>query len=105
MLLCVLGFQLVMFHNFLKRIVVTIFGMAMTTQLFIYTYGGQLVMDTSTSVADKIYQTDKDLIIIIARSHKASIIKVGFYDANSATFGTILSSAASLITLLKSLID
>jgi odorant receptor len=105
MLLCVLGFQLVMFRSFMKRVVIGFYGLNMIIQLFIYTYGGQMIMDKSTSVADKLYQTDKDLIIIIARSHKASIIKAGFYEANSATLCSILSSAASLITLLKSFID
>lgn len=105
LLLCVLGFQLVMFHTFLKRIVVAFFGLAMVIQLFVYTYGGQLVMDKSVSVADNLYQTDKDLIVIIARSHKASIIKSGFYVASSETLTSILSSAASLITLLKSFLE
>jgi odorant receptor len=105
MLLCVLGFQFVMLRSILKKIVVLFFGSAAFIQLFVYTYGGQLVMDKSVSVADKLYQTDKDLIICITRAHKASVIKSGFYEANSATLASILSSAASLITLLKSLMD
>jgi odorant receptor len=103
--LCVLGFQFVMFKSIMKKVVAGFYFIAMVIQLFVYTYGGQLVMDRSISVADKLYQTDNDLIIIIARSQKTSIIKSGFYEASSTTFSTILSSAASLITVLKSLMD
>jgi odorant receptor len=105
MLLCVLGFQIVMFKSILKKVVVAFFGLAMIIQLFVYTYGGQLVMDKSVLVADELYQTDKDLIICITRAHKASVIKSGFYEASSATLTSILSSAGSLITLLQSFIQ
>lgn len=62
-------------------------------------------MEKSSSVADGFYQTDKDLIVIIARAQQSVKIKSGFYEANLATFRAILSAAASLITLLKSFLD
>jgi odorant receptor len=105
MLLCVIGFQLVMHESFLERTMDAIFGIAIITQLFIYSYGGQLIMDTSASVADDFYEMDKDFVVIIARAQKASIIEAGFYKANLPLFSTIMSSAASLITLLKSFLE
>jgi odorant receptor len=102
MLLCVLGFQLVMHRDLFKRLVVTVYGLAIIVQLFYYSYGGQLVMDKSSSAADNLYQLDKDFTMVIARAQKPCVIKAGFYEASSATFTTILSSAASLITLLQS---
>jgi 7tm Odorant receptor len=102
MLLCVLGFQFVVFQSVLKRVVVAIFGAAAFFQLFVYTYGGQLLMDRSTKVAENLYQADKDLIIIIMRAQKSAVIKSGFYHASSETLTSILSAAGSLITLLKS---
>jgi 7tm Odorant receptor len=104
-LLCVLGFQLVMSQSVLKKAVAVSFGSAAFIQLFVYTYGGQLVMDKSSCVAEELYQTDKDLIILICRAQKASVIKFGFYQANSKTLTSILSATASLITLLKSFLD
>jgi odorant receptor len=105
MLLCVIGFQLVMVHDFFKRAVVAFYGLAIIIQLFYYSYGGQLLMDKSSAVSENLYKTDKDLVIVINRAHKACTIKAGFYRANSATFTTILSSAGSLIALLRSFIE
>jgi odorant receptor len=105
MLLCVLGFQVVMSQSVLKQAVVAFFGLVCFTQLFLYTYGGQLIMDKSSSVADNFYEIDKDLIIIIARARKASVIRSGFYEANLTTFTTVLSATGSMITLLKSILD
>lgn len=104
-LLCVIGFQLVVLESFFKRIICAIFGFGIIIQLFIYSYGGQIIIDKSSAVADDFYQLDRDLIIIIARAQKAQTIKSGFYEANLPTFKSILGAAASLITLLKSFIE
>jgi hypothetical protein len=99
-LLCVLGFQLVMLQGIKERIVVVTFAMAVIIQLFIYAYGGQIV-DTSESVADDLYHSDRDLVAIIARSQKTAKISSGFFTANLKTFADILTSAHSLIAVLK----
>lgn len=104
-LLCVLGFQLVMLESVSKRIVSAIYGSAMMIQLMVYSYGGQIMMEKSSSVADDLYQLDKDLVIIIARAQKPVYIKSGFYDINLETFTVILKAAASLITILKSFLE
>jgi odorant receptor len=104
-LLCVSGFQFVMYKSIMMKVLASFYGSASLINLFIYSYGGQLVMEKSTEVADKLYQTDKDFIIIIARTQKASVFKSLFYEANSSTFTSILSSAASLITLLQSFLE
>jgi hypothetical protein len=101
-LLCVIGFQLVVHQNFLNRIEDFTFGLAIIIQLFIYSSGGQLIMDKSLSVADNLFEIDKDFILIIKRAQRPSLIKAGFYKASLPLFTSILSSAASLITLLQS---
>lgn len=103
--LCVLGFQLVMLDNTLKRIVVLFFGLAIIIQLFIYAFGGQLIMDKSLSIADGLMGLDKDNILIICRTQCPIKIKSGYFVANLVTFRKCLSSAGSLITLLQSLMD
>lgn len=105
MILCVLGVQLVMLESYVKRLIALTFGISMILQLFIYSYGGQLFTDKSSSIADHLYDSDKDLILIIARAKKATTVKVGLFYANLPNFRAILSSAASLITLMKSFID
>lgn len=102
MLLCVLGFQIVVLEDIFQRFAVAIFGLAIIIQLFIYSYGGEILMDKSSEVAQNFYNLDKDYVLIIARAQKASIFQFGFYRADLPTFSSILSSAASLITLLKS---
>lgn len=102
MQLCVLGFQLVAIRSFYHRAVVAVFGLAIIIQLFIYCYGCQLILDKTTEVADHLYVLDKDFVIIIARAHKGKKVKAWFYDPSLSTMSAILSSAASLITLLRS---
>jgi hypothetical protein len=105
MLLCVIGFQLVVHENFSERIEHATFGFAVTTGLFIYSFGGQLIMDKSSSVSENLYEIDKDLIVSIQRAQRSSFIKVGFYKASLPLFTTIMNSTFSLITLLKSFIE
>lgn len=105
MLLCVLGFQIVMVENFFKKIIFIGFGFSVIIQLFSYSFGGQLIKDKSSAVADHLYAIKKDIVIIIARSQKPIEIAAGIYEANLPTFRLILSSAGSWITLLKSLVE
>lgn len=104
MQLCVLSFQIVMAESSLRKIIFSTFVLFTLIQLFAYAYGGQLILDKSSSVADHVYSTDKDLFIIIARTQKPVTIQAGIYNANLATFQAIMSSAASLLTLLQSLL-
>jgi hypothetical protein len=97
-----IGFQLLMQENPSKFCEDLIVGVAVMIQLFIYSYGGQLIMDKSSSVADNFYTLDQEFVMIIARAQKASKIEAGFYKASLPLFTTIMNSAASLITLLKS---
>lgn len=104
-LLCVIGFQLVMQENFIKKAFALSFGVSMIIQFFIYCYGGQILTDKSSEVSDLLFDSDKDSVFVIARAHKAAVVKVGFFNACLPTFRGVLSSAASLITLLKSFIE
>lgn len=103
--LCVLGFQLVMTDNFLRRILVAIYGLAITIQLFIYAFGGQIMLDHSSSVSDNLFEMDKDLIHVIARVSKPVKMKSAFYTADFREFTSIIRRAGSLITLLQTLVD
>jgi len=102
--LCVLGFQLVYNEFFLKKITLAFFVACVIIELLFYAYGGQMIKEKSSSVADRLYSTNNDLVLIIARSQKAAIIESGFYRANTETFATIVNSTASLIAVLKTFV-
>jgi hypothetical protein len=70
MYLCVLGFQLVNHQTFIERLIDIVFGFAGIIQLFIYSFGGQIIMDSSASVAEDFYDIEKDFVVMIARAHK-----------------------------------
>ncbi|CAO1433248.1 unnamed protein product [Diamesa tonsa] len=102
-LLCGIGFQLVMTPDIFKILVLLAFSSAILIQLFIYAYGGTLIMEESGAVADNIYS--KELLLSIQIANKKRCIKSGFYTASLPTFVTIISSAGSYITLLQSLAE
>jgi 7tm Odorant receptor len=80
-------------------------GMAIIIQLFIYSFGGQLIKDRSSRVAENFYDFDADYVIIIAKAQKSSKIETAFFQANLETFSNIMKSTASLITLLQSFLE
>lgn len=104
MQLCVIGFHLVVSRSIGGKIVLGPFGISVIMYLFIYATGGQLIKDKSANVADNLYKVDKDLVIIIARAQRPSVIRAGIYVASLPTFASILSSAGSLMTVLKSFV-
>lgn len=105
MLLCVLAVQLVVHDSFIKRLHAASFGFSVIIQLFVYSFGGQLIMDKSSSVADDFYEFDRDFTIIIPCSRRPVKVTAWFYEATLPTFSSILSSTASLFTILKSFIQ
>lgn len=74
-------------------------------QLFVFCYGGQIVMDKSRAVGEDMYDLDKDLLIIIARTQKGSKIKSGIYEANFHLLNLILNSALSLMMVLRTFVS
>ena len=105
LLLCVLGFQLVKSPSLVKKLIAFMTGCATLNQTYIYSFGGQLVRDKSSTVAENFYEIDKDFVLVIARTQKPSTFSAWFYEANLMTFQLILKRTVSLITVLKSMID
>jgi hypothetical protein len=101
-LLCTIGFQLIVIKNFYGLVLAAPFGLASALQLFFYCYGGQIILDKTSSIAENCYDLDKEFIIIIARAQKGFTMKAFLYQANLPTFTAVLSSAQGLITLLQS---
>lgn len=92
-------------ENPFKKFIAALYAFSVIVQLFAYSFGGQIIKDKSSSVAENFYLIDKDFAIIIARTQRATVIKAAFYEATLPSFLSVLSSASSLITLLQSFID
>lgn len=103
-LLCMIGFQIVMAKDYYGLLVVAPFGIAVLIQLFLYCFGGQLVLDGTSSVASNLYVLDKNLTIVSAKCLKGFKTESFVYKADLPTFTAILSSAQGLITALKSFV-
>lgn len=103
MLICALGFQLMMFESFFKRWVAMIYGTTILVQLFIYSLGGQLITNKSSTVAENLYQMNKDVLIIIARVQIPLSISAWFYNADFETYQFIVNSAYSFFSVFTSL--
>ncbi|XP_017097698.2 odorant receptor 22c [Drosophila bipectinata] len=83
---------------------------AALTQLFLYCFGGNHVSESSSAVADVLYDTEwykcdartrKMILMILRRSQRAKTIAVPFFTPSLPAFGSILSTTGSYITLLK----
>ncbi|XP_064210995.1 odorant receptor 85b-like isoform X1 [Tribolium castaneum] len=82
-----------------------------STATFIACYGGQLLMDASTSIADEFYNCPwyeadvkmrKDLILIILRAQKALFVSTGPFNVLSfALFVSIMKLSYSIFTVLS----
>lgn len=92
-------------ESIIRRGIALSYGLSIIIQLFIYSYGGQLIMDKSLAVADNCYGLGRETVLIINRAQKFSMIEAKFFNVSLPTLRAVLSSAASLITLLKSFLD
>jgi gustatory receptor len=104
MLLCVLGFQVVAVKSVASMIVPAVYSFTIIIQLFVYSFGGQHIVDTSDAVSKNIYKVDRDSTVIIARPHQRTLIKSVFFTADLPSFLFIIRSTGSLITMLKSFV-
>ena len=104
LILCIVGFQFLMIDDLAVRFIALCMGCSYLIQTWIYSLGGQLVKDKSSSVAENFYQLDKDHVVIIARAQKPAVIKAWMYNAEVTTFCQVLNTTASFMTVLKSLI-
>jgi odorant receptor len=102
-LLCFVGFQFVVLDDLFQKVVMIGFAASLIMQLLYYCFGGQEIKNKSEIVAADLYYCDMDLIMIIARAQKPAIFKFYFFEVNLETFSSIISSALSLITFLRSI--
>jgi hypothetical protein len=102
--LCVLGFQVVIVESIAGLIVPAVYGLTIIIQLFVYSFGGQLIVNSSDAISENLYEVDRDLILMIARPQKSTMIKSVFFTADLPSFLSIMRFTGSLITMLKSFV-
>ncbi|XP_035904961.1 odorant receptor 82a-like [Anopheles stephensi] len=111
-LLCVIGYQFVIFMNTPRVLMLASMAFVMVLQAVIYCYHGSMMYDESLKVADAIYQSNwyearpavqKRLRLCMMRAQKPIVTKGGFMKATLPTLKKILNSTGSYITMLLSL--
>ncbi|XP_053686489.1 odorant receptor 45a-like [Sabethes cyaneus] len=110
-LLCALGFQLVMFLGSSVMLIYLVYATAIVIQVTFFAYYGSLLFYESTSVADAIYcsnwyeaspKTRQILLQCIMRAQIPVNTRAGFMVASLPTMRAILNSAGSYVALLLS---
>ena len=101
LLLCVTIFEVVTIDEIGQK--VSAFGNVLISVvvLFMYSYCGQLVADSSIAVCDEFYKINKNSIIIIMRTTKPVSLKVGFIDPCMMTFIRYLNHTFSLMAVIS----
>jgi gustatory receptor len=112
-LMCFCGFQVLTGENFMKILYTTFFAVVLIRMLLICA-GGQRIIDASESIADAVYKINwfeiknlkirKDLLLVMIQAQKGSKLTVGkFRTISLESFMTILSSALSYLTVLRTI--
>ncbi|XP_049537592.1 odorant receptor 47a-like [Anopheles darlingi] len=113
-LLCMLGFQLVISAGTSIMVVYMVYSLAIIIQITYYCYYGSMLHHESEQVQRAIYggawytadiRTQKLLLLCMMRASKAVDANSGFTRASLPALKSILNSAGSYITLLLSLLD
>ncbi|XP_035775950.1 odorant receptor 47a-like [Anopheles albimanus] len=113
-LLCMLGFQLVISAGTSIMVVYMVYSLAIIIQITYYCYYGSMLHHESEQVQRAIYngawytadiRTQKLLLVCMMRAGKAVDADSGFTRASLPALRSILNSAGSYVTLLLSLLD
>lgn len=103
-LLCVDGFQTIACNIISKKLNFFFHTVNSFVDLFIYSYGGQILMDSAMSVCDLNDKIDKNHVFLILKAQTELKIGNEFFSATLPFLCTILNRVMSLITLLQSFI-
>ena len=103
MFLVVIASQIVIIIEVELRMIAISSVMISIATLLIFSYGGQMIMQSSASVCQEFYKIDRDCLIVIMRIQKPLSLKVGFFEPNLSSCRSYLEYTFSLVALLKHL--
>jgi hypothetical protein len=93
-----------MSDNFSEKVLAASFGCSIIIHCLMYGSSAQFIEEATENFARELYETDRDLVIVITRSQKLMKITALVYTMDLPTVLTILQGAGSLITALKSFV-
>ncbi|KAG5680498.1 hypothetical protein PVAND_010005 [Polypedilum vanderplanki] len=101
MTLCVIGFVIIAVQEITQKITAIFLAVAVLVDIFIYCYGGQIIMEKSSDICKNCYKIDKDFLIIVGRSQKPVQIKTLLFHASFSTLGDVLRTSWGYISVMK----
>lgn len=102
-----LGFtcvQIIMVNDILQILTAILHSFTVMSDAFIYAYGAQKILDSSSEVFDYFEKIDKRYLLIMMISHKKLTFEAKFFDSSLSTLSIMLSRAVSFITFLKTFV-
>lgn len=98
------GIQILMLNDFMQIVSAVMTCLASLTDVFIYAYGAQTVLDSAEEVFDYLEKIDKRYFVPILVSHKRLYFDARFFSSSLHTLSVLMSRISSIIALLKSLV-
>lgn len=99
--ICVAAFEVVTIQETGQKVVAALNSIIAACALAIYSYGGQIVLDSSISMCNELYEIDKNNIFVIAMSQRSVKLTVGFFNPNMLTCRLFLVYTMRLISLFR----
>ncbi|XP_039453515.1 odorant receptor 10a-like [Culex pipiens pallens] len=93
-----------------KKLIYMFGSLGILTEIYVYSYGGTLLLEESEQIRRSAYdfpwyRYDKDvrrlIQMMMIRARKPSGLDVPFFEASVATFGMIIRTAGSWVTLMQ----
>ncbi|CAD7088026.1 unnamed protein product [Hermetia illucens] len=109
LVICVTAIDFLMASGF-NIVVYIVHSLMVIFELFVYCIGGSQVFESSIDVARAVYfrewykydtRTQKMVALIMVRSQKGTSVQVPFFTPSISVFATMLGTASSYITLLR----
>lgn len=102
--ICFTGIQILLLDDFLQILTSIIHSLTALTDIFIYAYGAQRVLDSALEVFDYFEKNDKRYLVPIMISQRELTFDARVFNVSMYTFSALLSRSSSFITLLKSFV-
>lgn len=105
---CICALMILLADGAAKLIFVN-YIIASTTQVFVYSFGGNMLENASTNISFCAYDFEwykcderirKLILMIILRAQKKTAVDVPFFQVSMETFGTVSNSIANILSIL-----
>lgn len=99
--ICMTAFEVVIFEETGQKIVAFSCSIVAFTSLLLYSYSGQVVMESSVAISSELYEINKDFLFVIMRTQKPVKLNFRIFDPNLFTCKNFIDYLFSLIACLK----